>query len=166
MTNCPNCGAPVGDQESFCSNCGTKIDHAAPSNNYQPLNTQPDPQPAPQADPFASGQQTTAQSDPFTTPPPAYPQMPYNNTAAGSGYPMPHYDEPITVGNWVITLLLMAVPVVNLVLLFIWGFGGDAPETKSNWAKAQLIIMAIAFVASFLLAILMGIGMAALVSAF
>jgi len=47
----------------------------------------------------------------------------------------------VTLGEWIITYLLMLIPIVNLVLLVFWGFGGDANESKANWAKAKLILI-------------------------
>lgn len=47
----------------------------------------------------------------------------------------------MTVKEWIITLLIMAIPIVNLVMLFIWGFGN--PDPRRNFARATLIWMAI-----------------------
>lgn len=56
-------------------------------------------------------------------------------------------NREITVGEWIITSLIMIVPIVNIVMLFIWAFGGgDTPISKKNWAKATLICMLIGFV--------------------
>lgn len=49
----------------------------------------------------------------------------------------------VSVGNWFVTLLLMAIPLVNLIMLFVWAFGGGANPSKANWAKASLIWMLI-----------------------
>jgi len=47
--------------------------------------------------------------------------------------------QPVTTGNWMLTTLLMFIPVVNIILLFVWAFGSNTPVSKSNWAKASLI---------------------------
>ena len=47
----------------------------------------------------------------------------------------------MTVMEWIITMLIMAIPIVNLVMLFIWGFGN--PDPRRNFARASLIWMAI-----------------------
>ncbi|MBK5720927.1 hypothetical protein JGH11_08595 [Dysgonomonas sp. Marseille-P4677] len=50
----------------------------------------------------------------------------------------------MSVKEWLINLVIMCIPVVNIIFLFIWGFGqSDINETKKNWAKASLILMAI-----------------------
>jgi len=45
----------------------------------------------------------------------------------------------VTIGDWIITFILMAIPVVNIIMIFVWAFGSGAPESKANWAKAVLI---------------------------
>lgn len=51
--------------------------------------------------------------------------------------------QPVTVGNWILSYLLISLPVVNLIMLLVWAFGGSTPISKSNWAKASLIWMLI-----------------------
>ncbi|SEO37522.1 hypothetical protein [Paenibacillus sp. OV219] len=45
----------------------------------------------------------------------------------------------ISVKDWMITMLLLAIPLVNIVMLFVWAFGGGANPSKANYAKAGLI---------------------------
>lgn len=49
----------------------------------------------------------------------------------------------ISTGEWVLTYLIAAIPVVGLVMLFVWAFGSDTNPNKANWAKAGLIWAAI-----------------------
>lgn len=57
--------------------------------------------------------------------------------------------RPVSTGEWMITYLLMMIPLVNIVLLFVWAFGSNTPVSKANWAKASLIwaVIGIAFYA-------------------
>jgi len=57
----------------------------------------------------------------------------------------------VSLGEWIVTMLLMLIPIVNLVLLVIWGFGGNANESKANWAKATLVFIVISFVLSLIM---------------
>lgn len=50
-------------------------------------------------------------------------------------------ERPVSVGDWFVTILLMSVPLIGLIMLFVWAFGGGSAPSKSNWAKAMLIWM-------------------------
>ena len=72
-------------------------------------------------------------------------------------------EVPITVKNWVIDVFLSYIPLIGLIMLIIWAVSKDVPVSKSNWAKARLIWMAIGIVLVFLFygtifAILIGSG--------
>ena len=62
----------------------------------------------------------------------------------------------VSVGDWVITLILMIIPLVNLVMLFVWAFGGSAAISKANWAKATLIMYLIAIILCIVLSGVIG----------
>ena len=57
---------------------------------------------------------------------------------------------PISVGEWVITTIILAIPIVGFIMLFVWGFGNNTQPSKANWAKATLIMIAVSIVLSFL----------------
>ncbi|OLO78424.1 hypothetical protein [Actinomyces oris] len=61
-----------------------------------------------------------------------------------------------SVGSWMLTLFLMAIPVVNLVWLLMLVFGGGHSASKRNWAKATLIWAVIGAVLSGLLVVVLG----------
>lgn len=72
-------------------------------------------------------------------------------------------NSVMSVKDWIITILIASIPLVNLIMLFIWGFGSDTNQNKANWAKATLIWIAIVMVLYFLfgaafLGIMMGSG--------
>ncbi|MCD4829520.1 MAG: hypothetical protein K8R90_08865 [Candidatus Cloacimonetes bacterium] len=50
------------------------------------------------------------------------------------------------MGDWMITIVLTSLPLVGLILLFVWAFSGDTKPSKANWAKATLLWAAIIFV--------------------
>ncbi|MDD8018160.1 MAG: hypothetical protein PHP42_07290 [Bacteroidota bacterium] len=52
----------------------------------------------------------------------------------------------ITIGEWMLTLFIAAIPIVGLVMLFVWGFGSETNTTKANFAKASLIFAAIVII--------------------
>ena len=45
----------------------------------------------------------------------------------------------------------MAIPIVNIVMLVIWGFGNSDNPNRKNWAKAQIIVIAVMIVIWMLL---------------
>lgn len=68
-------------------------------------------------------------------------------------------EKPISVGEWVLTIFIAAIPLVGFVMLFVWGFGGNAPETKANWAKATLLWILIGVVLYGLLFMAFGVAL-------
>lgn len=66
--------------------------------------------------------------------------------------------EPVSFGNWMITLLLPVLllflpPLFSIigmigyiVLLFVWSLGSKTTPSKKNWARAQLIVTLIMIV--------------------
>ena len=74
-------------------------------------------------------------------------------------------QKPMSVKDWLITLLLMAIPIVGIVLLFVYAFGNNENVNKQNWAKAQLIMLAIVFALIIFFFILFGSIFAAAMAA-
>ena len=70
-------------------------------------------------------------------------------------------DEVMSVKEWLITLLILGVPLVNIIMMFVWGFGSSTKPTKANFCKAYLILTAIVIVLYVLLIMVVGIGAAA-----
>ncbi len=73
--------------------------------------------------------------------------------------------KPVSVGNWMLTYLLMCIPLVNIVMLFVWAFSGGTPVSKSNWAKASLIWVLISVVLWFVFGAAMFAAIAAAATA-
>lgn len=48
-------------------------------------------------------------------------------------------DAPVSVGDWFVTLLLTCIPIVGIIMIFVWAFGGGTNPSKKNWARATLI---------------------------
>lgn len=64
--------------------------------------------------------------------------------------------RPVSIGNWMLTYLLMCIPLVNLILLLVWAFGSNTPESKANWAKATLLWMLLGI--GFYVLLIVGVG--------
>ena len=63
----------------------------------------------------------------------------------------------IGVGEWVVTYIVLALPIVGLIMAFVWGFGSGTNPNKANFCKAYLIFIAIA-VALYVLLIVFIVG--------
>lgn len=69
-------------------------------------------------------------------------------------YQPPVESDDVSMNEWMWTLLLLYIPVVNFILLIVWAFGGGTKASKANYCKAQLLWMLIFFCLSFVLTIL------------
>lgn len=74
-------------------------------------------------------------------------------------------QKPMSVKEWLITFLILAIPLVGLVMLFIYAFGENQNINKQNWAKAQLIWLAIVLALMFLIFLAFGSIFAAAMAA-
>lgn len=45
----------------------------------------------------------------------------------------------VSTGDWFATLFIAAIPLIGLILLFVWAFGNSTSPCKANWAKATLL---------------------------
>ncbi|WP_418710602.1 hypothetical protein, partial [Allofournierella sp.] len=91
----------------------------------------------------------------------AYPPQGYQAPAyARHAYAPPPPEEPVGTGEWVWTILVSVIPLVGLVLLLVWAFGGNTKIGKRNWARAMLIFSAaaVAFYILVLIIALVGVG--------
>jgi len=72
------------------------------------------------------------------------------------------YEDVVTVKDWLLVMVLMCIPLVNLIMPFVWAFGGgNIPESKRNWARAMLIWALIIIAIYILLFVFVGINMLA-----
>jgi hypothetical protein len=66
----------------------------------------------------------------------------------------PQYDrnsEPMKLGDWLVTFLLLVIPIANLVLPFVWAFGSDVNKSKKTFFQCYLILMAVSLVLSIIM---------------
>lgn len=57
----------------------------------------------------------------------------------------------MSLGDWIITFIVLMIPLVNIIMLFVWGFSKTTNPSKANFCKAYLILMLIAVIFFFLL---------------
>lgn len=71
----------------------------------------------------------------------------------------------IGVGEWVLTLILMMIPIVNIVFLIVWLVSKKTNKTKKNFLKGYLVIMVIQLILSLIIALcitIMGVNILSL----
>ena len=154
---CPNCGKQNPDDAKFCESCGSTLSAAAapkaepvappPQPPIQPPLAQysapPPPPPAYQAPP--------RQQNYYQQPPPAY-------NAAGN-------TAPMSVGSYIGTMILFAIPLVGFILMLVWAFGSNVNQNKKNLSRAYLIMMLIGIVLAIVLSVLAGSALSSWIEA-
>lgn len=65
-------------------------------------------------------------------------------------------NQVMKVSDWFITLFITTIPIVGLIMLFVWGFGSSTNQAKANWAKALLLWYAVLIVLYAIFAMIFG----------
>lgn len=52
----------------------------------------------------------------------------------------------MSFGEWLVTMLIMAVPLLNAIMIFVWATDKTTNPNKANWAKATLVMVGIQIV--------------------
>jgi hypothetical protein len=65
--------------------------------------------------------------------------------------------------EWLGTLLVLLVPILGIVLYFIWAFGSGGNPHRRNYCRAALIMMAISIGLSILFSVAFG-GLIAMIT--
>ncbi|WP_461810450.1 hypothetical protein [Faecalimonas sp.] len=68
----------------------------------------------------------------------------YNNTDYDYGQPQNYNqqendNEVMSVGEWLLTILVTIIPCLGLVLYLVWAFGKNENVNRRNYCKAWLI---------------------------
>lgn len=74
-------------------------------------------------------------------------------TAAAVAPAVPQNERPLSTGEWFVTLLILALPVIGIVMYIVWGFG-EGNISRRNFCRAAMLW--------FLVAI--GLGILALIA--
>jgi len=146
---------------SFCESCGSKLEEGQVCSckqqtgqepvNQQPVNQQPVNQQPVNQQPV-NNQQSVNNQQTYQQPgyqQPGYQQpIQYNNQT--------NLEEPMSVSDWIVTLLLLCIPCVNFVLMIVWAFSSSEKKSKSNLFKAYLILILIVIAIYVVIFILFG----------
>jgi len=58
------------------------------------------------------------------------------------------------IGDWIVTMLLLSIPIVNFVLIIMWAFGSNVNPSKKSYFQAYLILALIGTVIGILIGVL------------
>jgi len=108
---CSNCGTSLAPGAVFCNNCGRS---QSPSQAQSQVYSQP--------------------SSSYSPPP----QTNYYNTTNLNSNSFK--DKPLTVGEFIITFILMGIPLIGFIMMLVWAFGSETNTNKKNLARAVLIM--------------------------
>jgi len=53
--------------------------------------------------------------------------------------------QPMTIGDWFITLLVLAIPVVNIIMYLVWACGSSGNVNRKNFCTASILWVVILF---------------------
>ena len=157
--NCTNCGNHLDEGTVFCSNCGNRVDvqqPAQPAQQSYPYASQGgDSSNTYGAQPNSGGAQNAYGAQPNGGTQNAYGAPAYGAPAYGApaySAPVKDLNAPMSLGQYMLTMLIGAIPLVGFVFMLIWAFSSDVNVNKKNYCRAVLLWMAIGIVASILFA--------------
>jgi hypothetical protein len=58
-------------------------------------------------------------------------------------YPVATQWPHMKLKDWVVTYLLMLIPIANIVLIFMWAFGSNVNPSKKSYFQGVLILFAV-----------------------
>lgn len=73
-------------------------------------------------------------------------------------FPNEYKKPPISLGEWIISVLVKRIPLIGLIMLIVWATDKNTDPEKANWAKAELIVKLIIFAAVMILVAIIGFG--------
>ena len=130
---CRNCGSEYPDYKDNCPNCGTRNPNVSYNSQY--------------SSPQNSGNRNGGQY--------GY-QQPVNTVYVNE--PDVHYDEHVSIGGWIGRWIVICIPIVNIIMLFVWAFGGSRKYSLKTWARARLLLALIVIIALLITVIVLAVS--------
>ena len=73
-------------------------------------------------------------------------------------FPPDFRKPPQSLGDWIITVLISKIPMIGFIMLIVWAVDKEIDPSKSNWAKAELIVTFIWIGIALFIAAIIGFG--------
>lgn len=97
------------------------------------------------------------------------PNAGYNSYSYGTnenkGYNI-NYDNnsmdmtPMSMGDWVLTILALFIPCAGIIIYFIWAFGKKGNINRRNYCRAYLTIYGVIMIIYLIIALVFGAAFA------
>lgn len=118
--------------------------------SQKPEAPQPTVQPAPQPQPVQNaygqmGQQNIPYAQPYGQP---------QAVTVINQVPADNNGKLITPLGYIGYNILFSIPIVGLILLFVWGFGSSSSQNLKNYCRSFLLLMLISIILSIILAVI------------
>lgn len=156
---CPFCHTELPEGLKFCSECGKPLETTA-----VPVSVAEAAEPCGQEHVTALAEASVPEASETSQPAPVQtaPEQaaPAATTAVYHSVLDPKPDKTsrwATIGTagWFGILLLMSIPLVNLICVLVWSFGGAKKNVKQSYARAVLLLWLIGLILSVAGAIVM-----------
>lgn len=84
--------------------------------------------------------------------------MNYEYNTSYNMNPYPQESEPVSLGDWIVTMIIGAIPLVGIIVYIVWAFSNTISISKRNYCRASLIFTVIAIVLSVLFIVIFGLS--------
>ena len=141
---CTSCGAELPEGTTFCTSCGAKVATAQPTQpSYDPNQNFQQPVNSNQNTYAGYNQPYQQQIQPMTMQ-----QFPQMTTMEDT--------TPISPWGYIGYNILFSIPIVGLVMLFVYSFGSNTNVNLKNYARSFLLMMLIVVIIYVVIAIFFG----------
>lgn len=66
--------------------------------------------------------------------------------------------QPVSIGGWIGVMLLTCLPLVNIIMLFVWAFSSSTKKSLKNYARASLILALIGVLLVVVVSIILAVS--------
>lgn len=65
-----------------------------------------------------------------------------------------HENKALSVGDWIITFIILAIPIVNIIAVFVWALSSTTQPSKKSYAQALIVVAIFCIALSIIFALL------------
>ncbi len=153
---CPSCGKQNPDGSKFCESCGSNMSSQQNGSPPSQQSSYSPPPPSQQQSYSPPPSQQSSYSPPqqqqsYNTPPQQNYSPPTYSQPGQSSYGSQGLDAPLTMGNYIVMMLLSSITCG--IALLVWAFGSNVNTNKKNYSRAVLLMSLIAIGLSILFSV-------------